>query len=1559
MTTARDLLGRLFEYIAEQARDVDPRAFNLSRLANFFLREPAQLLGLPGLEFDQADGGEPLWLRVPRLEPVAAPAVAERFAALISVSADPGGPPPALDPVQLALHLEDIAGFAQHLAPTTAAAPGSATSRALAVQDMPALPADEALRRRIVQAQARFRDAVQAAFDDISARWLAWAEAEAPRRLSMQLYGELFALMHQLQAQQTGKPVELVWGLGVATWRLRWESEDFTFRYPLLTQAVELSLDAATLALEVRPRTTAPRLELDALIACLVPGACELEQTGRDWLAQHAQEVPPSPFHMPALQPLLRRIAGSLDSQGRFLDVLASGAPVPNAGAHLVVTDAWALFARPQSYNFLVDDLRRLRLGLEAAQTLPGGPAALVTPPDDAPAEVQAVRFRGLSSRGEGEGTSDGDGPARELYFPLPYNQEQVTIVQRLERSDGVTVQGPPGTGKTHTIANIICHYLATGRRVLVTSRGEPALQVLQAKIPAEVRPLTVALLSSDREGLRQFQGAIEAIQHRVSQLDPLQAQRRIATAHEAIALAHAELSRLDRRVDDIARAQLASVDLDGTPLRAQQLAELVRDGQARFAWFDDELPAGAPPAPLTEDEARELREARRRLGEDLRCLAEPPPSSATLPAPDVLAPLHQALQRLRRIEGELARGALPALQGEINEARALLAAVEAALEPAQALEHADQAWAQALRRQLSEPGFEAERQALQSLLVEVPRLAAARGDFLQRPVDMPQEALACVRTREAVERAARTGKAFNWLPFGEADARRHVAAMRVDGREPATRQDWLHVARFLALQMELQSLLVRWQRLAPELGLPELHQGAGALRKLERLALIAGLALRLSLEVDAELPRRAAVLLSANPLPAPGSGAVATVEHLQRLQKILRRHVLHEALAGAPRRQQALLLNLTAGGPLGAQWQELIGQWLGRTDVESDAFCAREAALRAETQRLAALQPALECVRVAAQRLAAAGAARLAQRLRSEPAEGAAHDAVLPTDWRAAWTWARARAALQTLEGRGELTRLWARRAELEQGLSKLYEDVVARAAWLATRMNASPKVLSALAGYANALHRIGQGTGPNAARYRRDAQAAMLDAAPAVPCWIMSHARVSESMPADIGAFDLVIVDEASQSDLWALPAIARGKKILVVGDHKQVSPEGGFISSARINDLRQRFLADQPFAAAMTPEKSLYDLAAQVFAGQQVMLREHFRCVAPIIEYANRNFYDHGVLPLRVPRAAERIDPPLVDLFVEEGRRDHRDRNDAEAQAIADEIAALLADERLAGRTLGVVSLLGLEQARHIDAVVRARFDAAELLRRQFACGDARTFQGSERDVMFLSLVVDARQCRALAGNGADQRFNVAASRARDRMVLVRSVRMDELSEKDLRRTLLAHFENPLPGGGHGHEDGRPLRALCESGFEREVFDALVQRGYRVRPQVRAGAYRIDMVVEGAHDARLAVECDGDAFHGPERWQQDVARQRVLERAGWVFWRCFASTWTLHREEVLAELLARLAELDIAPLGAAEGSLSLLVEPRTWRAPAPSEQVQQRLREAVEAGREQEEA
>jgi very-short-patch-repair endonuclease len=192
----------------------------------------------------------------------------------------------------------------------------------------------------------------------------------------------------------------------------------------------------------------------------------------------------------------------------------------------------------------------------------------------------------------------------------------------------------------------------------------------------------------------------------------------------------------------------------------------------------------------------------------------------------------------------------------------------------------------------------------------------------------------------------------------------------------------------------------------------------------------------------------------------------------------------------------------------------------------------------------------------------------------------------------------------------------------------------------------------------------------------------------------------------------------------------------------------------------------------------------------------------------------------------------------------------------------------------------------------------------------------------------MVADSENHHALSGVMYDQRFNVAASRARDRMYLVRSVRLEELSTLDLRRTLVEHFARLV----ESNEEASSLIELCKSGFERDVYAELFERGYRVIPQVPAAGYRIDMVIEGTDDRRLAIELDGDEFHGPDRWQADMSRQRVLERAGWTFWRCFASTWPLRRDAVLGELLAQLDSMGIAPLGAIK-RIPSLVEYREW--------------------------
>jgi hypothetical protein len=187
---------------------------------------------------------------------------------------------------------------------------------------------------------------------------------------------------------------------------------------------------------------------------------------------------------------------------------------------------------------------------------------------------------------------------------------------------------------------------------------------------------------------------------------------------------------------------------------------------------------------------------------------------------------------------------------------------------------------------------------------------------------------------------------------------------------------------------------------------------------------------------------------------------------------------------------------------------------------------------------------------------------------------------------------------------------------------------------------------------------------------------------------------------------SFDLVIIDEASQSDAWALPAILRGKQILIVGDDKQVSPSNVGVRESDITFLRDRHLGNLPYGHLLLPGASIYALGSVMFASDVVRLREHFRCVEPIIHFSNKAFYDREIFPLRVPKPSERLDPPLVDVFVKSGYRNERKKiNKPEARAIVEEIRRLTEDPRFEGRSIGVVSLLGPEQARYIQDLLLA--------------------------------------------------------------------------------------------------------------------------------------------------------------------------------------------------------------------------------------------------------------
>jgi very-short-patch-repair endonuclease len=373
--------------------------------------------------------------------------------------------------------------------------------------------------------------------------------------------------------------------------------------------------------------------------------------------------------------------------------------------------------------------------------------------------------------------------------------------------------------------------------------------------------------------------------------------------------------------------------------------------------------------------------------------------------------------------------------------------------------------------------------------------------------------------------------------------------------------------------------------------------------------------------------------------------------------------------------------------------------------------------------------------------------------------------------------------------------------------------------------------------------------------------------------------------------------------------------------VGDHEQVSPSAVGQDLGVIQNLIFQYLQAVPNSDLYDGQISIYDLARQSFGGTTCLV-EHLRCVPEIIQFSNVISYDGRIQPLR-DESRVRLRPHTIALHVSGSSRDGK-INRQEAVTVASLLAAAIEQPEYqkndAGHpvSFGVVSLVGDEQAIEVDNLVRKHISPDRCELHRLLCGNAAQFQGDERDVVFISLV-DTAQRGPLSLRDQElfkQRFNVAASRARDQMWIVHSLSPHEdLKVDDLRRQLIEHAQ----------DSSRLMRALEEkekhpqSALEREVMKRLSNAGYRVTPQWRVGTFQMDLVVEG-DGKRLTIECDGDRYRPLEKLPEDLDRQSVLERMGWIFTRIRGTEFLRNPERAMKPVLEKLQMLEISPGGEA---------------------------------------
>lgn len=1471
-----------------------------------------EVADLPGLKLDCDDGA---WLRLRRQQETRPPEPPSHVAQfLLAKAVDPAKPPQIRPAISIDVSIEEASDLEEA---------GLLDSEDVHRIEVKGIVLENQVR---VVLHANRCLEMQRDFERYSGGpWADWARQELPIRRAIAFYNDLFKI-HSVIHTSEGTPPELVWGIGIGRWKVGAERIDM----PLIEQLVDIEIEDGG-AIAIRPRDLAPTVSLKPYLEIEVEGAAKLQRDLQDRFGQLLQgEVEFSPFTT-IWEPILNAAASNLASDALYVDRTAfeGGETLEAVGDKLRITSTWALFGRPRSSEARVQDLEALqkRVSDESVE-VPASIRGYASPPPDLPRAVSdfgldstiltggigqgwepsATGAASYSVNGSSEKGLDGQGFSRKVhFFPLPFNEEQGRISDMIDDPNHhvVVVSGPPGTGKSHSIANIISHQMATGKRVLVTARTPEAIAAVREKLPAQLQPLVIASTGTDRESAQQLQNAVSELSNEVVSLDVEQALRRKSDLERRILDCDAIAEQADRDLSEIARANLVPLQWKGKEHTAMELVAILAEEEESHGWFTDR-PEKLPPAQIDEVLER-LKTALPDLAADILYAGATLPGPDDLPTTSELLSAHGSEKRWNSREVVNYTGApVMALDGASAEAmaRQTLAEIELIEET---LARFDEGRRKFALRALSDKGgtnLSAFKSVMTVLAQQKSIDEIAKVRFELGTVSMDAFWQAAMR--------GATGQKPVGFGFFNGALKEAVGSVLVGGKAPSGAPDWQAVLDACQLLEARESISKALQPLVD----------AGLLRTLpdtpwrmaEQIAKLrkeTGEAIELARRIEpvAESLRRLfpygldidAMLASLDFTPA--SFAIrgnlpdehVTPPAIERLREI----------SG-----QSLL-------PVFSDIRTLADA-IGNPDVTEQEIVVARSEITKELLRLSRVAPRIADLGRDLQAIVESGAPDWVSRLRNRP--DAAPD-LIPSTWRDAWAWAEMSARVDRIValGNGDDKRRTKSDAMVQR--RKLFKELIRTRTLLGLKQRMTGRIRQAMEAFTQAVSKIGSGKGKRAPRFIRAAQEAAKQASAAAPVWIMPEYKIPEQLPPEFGDFDLVILDEASQSDVTALAALARGKKILVVGDEEQVSPSVVGIPDQKINALRAQFLEGLPNSSLIDQNSSIFEISKRMHPDAHVMLREHFRCVAPIIQFSTR-FYNNSLVPLRVPTASERFDPPLVDVYIPGATRQGK-TNSFEARWIVDEIARLIDDPAHAGRSIGVISLIGNEQAEKIGRMLveDERIGPEKIEQRRIIYGDARTMQGQERSIVFLSMVATPRNATSQTSKPDQQRMNVAMSRAQDRLYLVRSVTLEDLNPSDIKAQVLQHFANPMPEGRIATaKETEDLLERCESGFEREVLQRLIAANYRARPQVAAGGFRIDIVVEGAEDRRLAIELDGDQYHGPDVWDRDMARQAALERAGWVFWRVFGSQWRSDPDRWWRDLTATLERMQIAPIGAA---------------------------------------
>ena len=1062
--------------------------------------------------------------------------------------------------------------------------------------------------------------------------------------------------------------------------------------------------------------------------------------------------------------------------------------------------------------------------------------------------------------------------PSR-LFAPLPADSSQLAAVVASAEGFDFVLDGPPGTGKSQTIANMIAHNLALGRRVLFVAEKMAALGVVYRRL--------------EEKGLGEF--CLEVHSNKTSKIEVLKQLERAWDTRDTLsadewAREAAEVHRLRDRLND-AVGLLHQRRTNGLTLH-EAIGRVVRDAKEstpRITWVEG--------TQHTVEELALMRDVARRLDLNLGAISDVPRGFTIIERTEWSNGWQEAVVACA--------GEVPSKIDALITARdALLGGVQLPL--------------------AAETGDEIER--LTSFVRVLMKTHETDLSFAFTP-DANERIVAAKRAVELISEYRATEKKLSAPYRSESIPKIQVSALEASWKE-AGKKFW-----FLAT-MAKKRVTASLAEQGGVSGIPDFELDRSLLRHMQELLTelsgsksvltgVPGWAMLVS-----DLPKMTTAVGLAESLRSAIPTLATSPEHLIELRAAARKLVidgnellgtdgmiglaesrLGDALSVFREVNQRFhdLCGVPAETELGLPALRDAAQAIQEKQVRLQAWCAWRR-VRDEAIFLG-LMPLVQAIETGA----------------IHQGQAAAIFETAYARWFAAWV-IDAEPRLRNFVSAEHMSDIESYRT-MDERLSKLCVRYIrAKLCGLIPSKND----VSKRDGFGILKHEL-----QKQRRHKplRQLAVEMGDAMTRLaPCMLMSPLSIAQYLPADLALFDLVIFDEASQIAPWdAIGSIARGKQVVIAGDPRQMPPTSFFsrAASATDDDVDEDMesILDECLGAGV-PKHSL---------------SWHYRSRhESLIAFSNHRYYDSNLItfPAAVTRLSA-VSWKRVDGVYAKGKG-RTNQAEAEAM-VAETVTRLTDPVFVAAaKTLAIVTLNSDQQKLVEDLLDQARQKRPEIERffgedmtEPVVVKNLETVQGDERDLIMLGVGFGPTEPGSnsmsmsfgpLNRDGGWRRLNVAVTRARQEMMVFTSF---DPSMIDLNRTNaravrdLKHFLEFADRGPQALAEAvKGSMGGYDSPFEEAVARGLMDLGWQVVPQIGVSRFRIDLGIvhpDRPGDYLVGIECDGATYHSAATARdRDKVRSAVLNGLGWKLLRLWSTEWWVDKQGALQRLHALIGAL-----------------------------------------------